>query len=82
MLTCSKIRFLSFLLLGLRPCVVSLVMWSSFVYMWGCRGTLCGCGGCCDCDACTVMHECQGMRLTAMLVWGMDEVWLWWVKGM
>ena len=20
-----------------------------------CRGTLCGCGGCCDCDACTVV---------------------------
>ena len=22
----------------------------------GCRDTLCGCGGCCDCDACTVVY--------------------------
>ena len=23
------------------------------------------------------LRECEGARLTAMLVWGMDEVWLW-----
>ena len=41
---------------SLCPCVVSEVMWSSMlVCLWGCRGTLCGCGGCCDCDACTVV---------------------------
>ena len=39
------------LLLGLCPCVIYVVMWSSLV----CRGTLCRCGGCCDCDACTVV---------------------------
>ena len=22
--------------------------------LWGCLGTICGCGGCCDCDVCTV----------------------------
>ena len=47
--------FLSLLLLGLCPCVVSVVMWSSLVCLRGCRGTLCGCGGCCDCDACIVV---------------------------
>ena len=26
----------------------SVVMWSSLVGLLGCRGTLCGCGGCCD----------------------------------
>ena len=51
MLTCSMMRFISLLLLGMCPCVVSVVTWSSLV----CRGTLCGCGGCCDCDACTVV---------------------------
>ena len=24
-----------------------------------------------------MLRECDGARLTAMLVWGMDEVWLW-----
>ena len=24
-----------------------------------------------------MMRECDGARLMAMLVWGMDEVWLW-----
>ena len=24
-----------------------------------------------------MLRECEGERLTAMLVWGMDEVWLW-----
>ena len=67
--TCSMMRFLSLLLLGLCPCVVSVVMWSSFVCLWGCRGTLCGCGGCCDCDAFTVVC------VYAERVWGMDEVW-------
>ena len=31
MLTCNMMRFLSLLLLGLCPCVVSVVMWSSVV---------------------------------------------------
>ena len=51
MLTCSMMRFLSLLLLGL--CGVSspvLVPWSL------CRSTLCCACGCCgDCDACTVV---------------------------
>ena len=29
-----------------------------------------------------MLRECDGARLTTMLVWGMDEVWLWWVQGM
>ena len=65
MLTCSMMRFLSLLLLGLCPCVV-----------------LC----CVAVVAVTVMHvllfelhvymlrECDGARLAAMLVWGMDVV--------
>ena len=24
-----------------------------------------------------MLRECEGTRLTAMLVWGMDEMWLW-----
>ena len=24
-----------------------------------------------------LMRECEGARVTTMLVWGMDEVWLW-----
>ena len=40
---------------SLCPCVVSVVMWSFLVCLSGCRGTLCGCGGCCDCEACTVV---------------------------
>ena len=24
-----------------------------------------------------MLRECDGARLTTMLVWGMDEVWLW-----
>ena len=36
---CSMMRFPSLLLLGLCPCLVSVVMWSS----WVCCGTLCGC---------------------------------------
>ena len=40
---------------GLCPCVVSVVMWSSLVRLRGCRGTLCGCGSCYDCDACIVV---------------------------
>ena len=77
-------RFLSLSLLCLCPCVVYVVMWLYLVCLWGCRGTLCGCV-----VAMTVMRvllfvlhvcilrECEGTRVTAMLVWGMDEVWLW-----
>ena len=24
-----------------------------------------------------MLRECEGAKVTAMLVWGMDEVWLW-----
>ena len=24
-----------------------------------------------------MLSECEGARVTAMLVWGMEEVWLW-----
>ena len=30
-------------------------MLSYLVCLWGCRGALCRCSGCCDCDACTVV---------------------------
>ena len=56
MVTCSIMRFISRLLLGMCPCVVSVVIWSSLVCLWSCRGTLCGWGGYCDCDACTVVY--------------------------
>ena len=79
MLTCSMMRFLLLLLLGLCPCGVSVVMLSSLVCLLGCRGTLWGYGGCCDCDACTVVCVAylyaQSARVSAMLVWWMDEVW-------
>ena len=29
-----------------------------------------------------MLRECEGARVTAMLVWGMEEVWLWRVQGM
>ena len=29
-----------------------------------------------------LLRECDGARLSAMLVWGLDDVWLWWVEGM
>ena len=29
-----------------------------------------------------MLRECDGARLTAMLAWGIDEVWLWRVQGM
>ena len=32
-------------------------------------------------DVC-MLRECEGTRVTAMLVWGTGEVWLWWVQGM
>ena len=66
MFTCNMMRFLSLLLLGLSPCVVSVVMWSSLVCLWGCCGTLCGWGGCCDCDACT--RVCAAW-VSAVIVW-------------
>ena len=62
-------RFLSLLLLGLCPCGVYVVMWSSLVCLWGCRCTLCGCGGCCDYDACTVVCV---VCVYAERVWGCE----------
>ena len=29
-----------------------------------------------------LLRECEGVRMTAMLVWGIEEVWLWLVQGM
>ena len=56
-------------------------MWSSLVCLCGGRGTLCGCGGCCDCDACIVVcvyaervYRCEGDGKAGV---GMDEEWLW-----
>ena len=59
------------LLLGLCPCVVCVVMWSSLVFLCGCLCTLCGrCGDCGDRDTCAVvcvgceyaegLGECKG----------------------
>ena len=84
-------RFLSLFLLGLCPCVVCVVMWSSVV-MWSCGRLWSVCEVVVipyvdEVGAVTVMRvllfvlhvcllrECDGVRLTAMLVWGMDEVW-------
>ena len=81
MLTCFVMRFISLLFLGLRACVVFVVMWWSLACLLGCLRTLCGYGGFGDCDAVIVMQvcmqrECEGARVTAMLVWGTGEVWL------
>ena len=79
MLTFSIMRFLSLLLLGLCPCVVSVVVFclSEFVVIPYVDEVV----------AVTVMsvllfvlHVCllrgsDGVRLTTMLVWGIDEVW-------
>ena len=29
-----------------------------------------------------MLRECEGARVMAILVWGMEEVWLWCVQGM
>ena len=71
-------RFLSLLLLGLCPCVVSVVMWSvcevvvvpyvdAEVAVTVIRVLLFVLHVC-------MLKECDGARLTAMLVWGMDVV--------
>ena len=80
MLTCSMMRFLSLLLLGLCPCVVSVVMWSCG-HLWSVyevvvvlyveevvavtvmRVLLFVLNVC-------LLRECDGARLTALLVWG------------
>ena len=55
---------------------VCVVMWSSLVCLCVCLCTLCGCG---DCDACTIicvvykysmMRECDGAKITAIMVLG------------
>ena len=72
-------RFLSLLLLGLCRCVVSVVMWSvcesvvvpymdEVVAVTVMRVLLFVLHVC-------LLRECDGVRLTAMLVWGIDEVW-------
>ena len=86
------IRFLSLLLLGMCPCVVSVVMWSCgrlwsvcevvvvpYVYAMVAVTYV----STVVCVACVYMaRECEGARMTAMLVWKKDEVWLWRVRGM
>ena len=42
--------------LTITPVSVSLHCACSRVVGFGCRGTLCGCGGCCDCAAYTVVY--------------------------
>ena len=88
MLTCSMMRFISLLLLGMCPCGVSVVRWSSLVCLLGCRGTLCGvmCIPRIQVVAVTVMcvmlfvlhvcmlRECEGDGNAGV---GMDKVWLW-----
>ena len=59
MLTCSMMRFLSCLLLGL--CGVSSTL-------------CCGCGDCDACTVVCVACVCCA-RVMAMLVWGPGEVW-------
>ena len=81
MLTCSMMRFLSLLLLGLCPCGVSVVIWAvceivvvpymdTVVAVTVMRVLLFVLRVC-------MLRECAGARVTAILVWGMDEVWLW-----
>ena len=80
--------FLTLLLLGRCPCGVSVVMWSSSVcevvvvpYVDAVvdvtlmRALLFVLRVC-------MLRECDGAKVTAMLVWGMDTVWLWRVQGM
>ena len=81
MLTGSMMRFLSLLLLGLCPCVMSVVMWyvcevvlvpyvDAVVAVTVIRVLLFVLHMC-------MLRECEGARVTSMLVSGMDEVWLW-----
>ena len=84
MLTCSMMGFLSLLLLGMCPCIVFVVMWSSLSVGEGVMVPYV-----CAVVAVTVMRvllfvlhvcilrECDGAKVTTLLVWGMDEVWLW-----
>ena len=67
MLTCSMMRFLSLVLLGMCDCGVSIAMWSSLLCMWGYRGTLCGCSGCCVCDAYT--NVCGACVYAERVIW-------------
>ena len=74
------VRFLSLLLLGLCPCVVSVV-----IFWFVCEIVVLPyvdevVAVNVMCVLLFVLHvlllrECDGVRLTAMLVWGMDEVW-------
>ena len=81
MLTCSMMIFVSILLLGLCPCIVSVVLclWSvcevvvephmdAMVAVTVMRVLLFVFHVC-------LLRECDGARLAEMLVWGMDEVW-------
>ena len=61
MLTSSMMTFLTLLLLWMCACVVSVVIRSSLVCLWGCLGTLCGCGGCCNWHVCMLrVWGCEG----------------------
>ena len=85
MLTCSMMRFLSHLLLGMCACVVFVVMWSC-----GHPWSVCEVVFVPYVDmvvAVTVMHvllfvfhvcmlrECEGARVTAMPVWRTGDAW-------
>ena len=85
MFTCNMIIFLSLFLLGMCPCVVSVAMWPC-----GCLCVVCEVFMVPYVDAVVavtvmrvllfVLHvcllrECDGVMLTTLLVWGMDEVW-------
>ena len=78
MLTWSMMRVISLLLLGPCPCVVSIVVWSvcevvmepyvdAAVAVTVMRVLLIVLHVC-------LLRECDGAKLTAMLVWRMDEV--------
>ena len=63
-------------------CVCSHV--SCLVCLGGCRGTICGCSGCCVYAVCLLcalhvcmIRKCEGARVTTMLVWGMEGGCLW-----
>ena len=77
MLTCSMVRFLSFLLLGLcdvcsrrwSVCEVVLVPYVDVVVAVTVMRVLLFVLHVC------MLRECEGERATAMLVWGMEKVW-------
>ena len=74
MLTCSMMRYLSLLLLGICPCGVSVDMWSSVseVVVLPCVDRVVAV----MLVLLFVLRMCVA-RVTEILVWWMDEVCLW-----